>query len=502
MQMHCFYNQVRRTVKEVFCAGTGILLVPMILAVQGIGSKSFSQVPIDLSGKVTTKQGTVAFDVVLTLLDAKISDTADTDGKYHFLGQTTALSRNGQLRSRQQIKNCIVGKTICIGGYMNDRLKDGDELLIDLHGRIVSPARMLLGQSKKVPDGVYFRYRGLTSEAAFGSSRQSFIATATDTISISYQGTFLKKVPVTSLNGTLNIELGIDLPARKHSALVASYSNNKAYILSTDNQVEWEYGMPGPVQDAWLLPNGNILLCGGGDVREVTRSKQVIWKYSASAGEIHNCYPLPGDVVLFGENISGKLIEINRTTNTVVRTIQTQCQGDSHLRFRMVRKTRDSTYLVAARGEDNVYEFSKTGAVLRKINCISLKTKYGINWDGVHSAIKLENGNILIGGGYNSVFVELDKKDSIVWKLSAADIPEIGFNFAAAGQLLPGGTFVFGAYTSNYKLVEVTRAKKVIWKLQNSTIGNPTHVYITDCWGTGAPIATACDPSAPETLVR
>ncbi len=502
MQVHCFHNQVWRTVKAVFCAGTGILLVPMILAVQGIGSKSFSQVPIDLSGKVTTKQGTVAFDVVLTLLSAKISDTADTDGKYHFLGQSTGIFRNGRLNSPQPIDNSITGKTICIDGHVNDRIKKSDELVIDLRGRIVGPARMFLGQNKNVPDGMYFLYHGLTAKTASGSSREASVKIATDTISISYQGTFLKKVPVTSLNGTLDIELGIDLPARKHSVLVSSYSNNKAYILSADNQVEWEYAMPGPVQDAWLLPNSNILLCGGSDVREVTRSKQVIWKYSASAGEIHNCYPLPGNVVLFGENISGKLIEINRTTNTVVRTIQTQCQGDSHLRFRMVRKTRDSTYLVAARGEDNVYEFSKTGAVLRKINCVNLKNKYGINWDGVHSAIKLENGNILIGGGYNSVFVELDKNDSIVWKLSAADIPEIGFNFAAAGQLLPGGTFVFGAYSSSYKLVEVTRAKKVIWKLQNSVIGDPTHVYITDCWGTGASVSTACDPPALETLVR
>jgi hypothetical protein len=65
----------------------------------------------------------------------------------------------------------------------------------------------------------------------------------------------LIKVAANQLNGTLNIALDTDLPARKHSALVASYSNNSAYMLSADNQVTWQYTMPGAVQDAWLLPN-------------------------------------------------------------------------------------------------------------------------------------------------------------------------------------------------------------------------------------------------------
>jgi hypothetical protein len=394
-----------------------------------------------------------------------------------------------------------VGKTVSIGGRGSDRSGPDDAIVFDVRGRAVGPARLLSGHSGvRVSDGIYFLYRGAAGAAASISSRQALAAAATDTISLSYQGTFLKKVPVATLTGTFNIALDADLPARKHSVLVSSYSNNKAYILSAANQVEWEYAMPGPVQDAWMLPGGNILLCGGSDVREVTQSKQVVWKYTAGAGEIHNCQPLPGNVVLIGENVSGKLFEINRATSTVLRTVQTPCQGDNHLRFRMVRKTRDSTYLIAARGENNVYELSKTGTVLRKISCDTLKKKLGINWDGVHSALKLDNGNILIGGGYNSVFIELNSRDSMVWKLSAADIPEIGFNFAAAGQILPGGTFLFGAYTSTYKLVEVTRAKKVLWKLQNGTIGDPTHAYVIDCWGANG--TTLCDPPPPETLVR
>lgn len=499
MVLHHLRIQMGRAAKAVFGAGAGLLLLPAVLALHGIVNQSFSQVPVDLSGKVTTKQGAAAFDVVLTLQDAKLSDTSDTAGNYRLFRQGTGIFNSNRLISQQRTDNGILGKAVCFGGRLTDRVRNSGVLVIDLRGRMVAPARALSGNAKhRVPDGIYLLYCGSAVKTA--PAGKALAAAVSDTISLSYQGTFLKKIPAATLTGTLTIALDGDLPARKHSVLVASYSNNMAYILSAANQVEWEYAMPGPVQDAWLLPNGNILLCGGSDVREVTRSKQVAWKYTTGAGEIHNCQPLPGNAVLFGENVSGKLFEINRATNTVLRTVQTPCQGDSHLRFRMVRKTRDSTYLIAARGENNVYELSKTGAVLRKISCDTLKKKLGINWDGVHSALKLDNGNILIGGGYNSVFIELDNKDSAVWKLSAADIPEIGFNFAAAGQLLPGGTFVFAAYTSTYKLVEITRSKKVLWKQQNSAIGNPTHAYIIDCWGTsGTPV---CDPPPPETLLR
>ncbi|HEX2957888.1 MAG TPA: hypothetical protein VHO70_13715 [Chitinispirillaceae bacterium] len=450
---------------------------------------------VNLYGKVT-RQGTGALDVVVTLLSAGISDTTDTSGNYKLFRQGTFIGDRHIQSEKTGKYSCKA--VLCANGTMCFNRKGADVKLYNIQGRIMNQAGVLPGNAhKSLPDGIYLYYK--TNVIACGLHEAAFSNTV-DTLSLSNQGTYIKKIPVEKLDGSFNITLDTDLPARKHTVLVSSYSNNKAFILSADNKMEWEYAMPGSVQDAWALPNDNILLCGGTDVREVTRLKEVVWKYTANAGEIHNCQPLPGNVVLFAENVSGKLFEINRSTNSIVRSIQTACKGDNHTRFRMVRKTKDSTYLIAARGENNVYELNQDGKILRTIYCDSLKKRYGINWDALHSALKLDNGNILIGGGYNSVYIEVDKKDSVVWKLSASDIPEIGFNFAAAGQLLPSGTFVFGAYTSTFKLAEVTRSKKVIWKLQNPAIGNPTHVYIMDCWGSTN--AQLCKPVASETLVR
>ena len=75
--------------------------------------------------------------------------------------------------------------------------------------------------------------------------------------------------------------------AGQHPALlIASYSNNAAYIVAAgDDKVVWESPkMPGPCQDAWLLPNNHILLSGGNQVREVSADHKIVWQYEAPKG--------------------------------------------------------------------------------------------------------------------------------------------------------------------------------------------------------------------------
>ena len=88
------------------------------------------------------------------------------------------------------------------------------------------------------------------------------------------------------------------------------------------------------------------------------------------------------------------------------------------------------------------------------------------------------DGNLLIGGAYNAPVIEIDKSDKIVWKLTAEDIPEIGFAYSAGCLRLPNGNTVVAAYTSKFPIFEVTPAKKIVWKFQNPAVGNPTHVKV------------------------
>jgi hypothetical protein len=269
--------------------------------------------------------------------------------------------------------------------------------------------------------------------------------------------------------------------AGKHPPLlIASYSNNAAYIVSPDDKVIWESDkMPGACQDAWLLPNNHVLLSGGNQVREVTADQKVVWQYEAPkevSVEIHNCQPLPGGGALIGEGGTCRLLELDNK-GKIAKEFKLSLGGNAHTHMRQVRKTGKGTYLVTAAGENNIREYGAQGKELRVLLGKDIE-KQGVKWPIVHSAELLKNGNLLIGGAYGAPVIEVDPADKIVWKLTAEDIPDIGFAYSAGCLRLPNGNTVVAAYISKFPIFEVTAAKKVVWKFQNPAVGNPTHVKL------------------------
>lgn len=282
--------------------------------------------------------------------------------------------------------------------------------------------------------------------------------------------------------------------AGQHPALlIASYSNNAAYIVAAgDDKVVWEsHKMPGPCQDAWLLPNNHILLSGGNQVREVSADHKIVWQYEAPKGvavEIHNCQPLPGGGALIGEGGTCRLLELDNQ-GKITKEIKLTLGGNAHSHMRQVRKTPAGNYLVTAAGENNIREFDAQGKELRVLLGKDIESQ-GVKWPIVHSAELLANGNLLIGGAYGMPVIEVDKSDKIVWKLTADDVPDVGFAYSAGCLRLPNGNTVVAAYTSKFPIFEVSPDKKVVWKFQNPAIGNPTHVKVLTPEATGKFLAS------------
>jgi len=273
---------------------------------------------------------------------------------------------------------------------------------------------------------------------------------------------------------------GEETAGKQPPLLIASYSNNAAIIVAADGTVVWESAkMPGPCQDAWLLPNNHVLLSGGTQVREITADQKIVWQYEAPKDvkvEIHNCQPLPAGGALIGEGGTCRLLEIDNQ-GKVAKEIKLPLGGNAHTHMRQVRKTAKGTYLVTAAGENNIREYDAQGKELRLLSGKEI-AKQGVKWPIVHSAELLNNGNLLIGGAYGMPVIEVDPMDKIVWKLAAGDIPEVGFAYSAGCLRLPNGNTVVAAYTSKFPIFEVTPDKKVVWKLQNPAIGKPTHVKV------------------------
>jgi hypothetical protein len=261
--------------------------------------------------------------------------------------------------------------------------------------------------------------------------------------------------------------------------LLASFSNKAAYIVDGKGEVVWECKVPGSCQEAWLLADGNVLLAGGNKVKVVRPDKSVVWEYTSPAGspiENHTCQPLPDGKTLMGEGGTKRILELD-ATGKIVKELKLDLPGDAHGQFRQLRKTPTGGYLFCNLASSTVREIDADGKAIRTISAADMG-KQNVKWGALHSVELLATGNLLIGGGYGSPVVELDPQGKVVWKLSAQDVPDLKFTYAAGCLRLANGNTVVAGYNSEPKVFEVTPEKKVVWKFQNPAVGNPTHVKI------------------------
>ena len=72
-----------------------------------------------------------------------------------------------------------------------------------------------------------------------------------------------------------------------HHFACTDYSASKVFIVNPDGKATWEYPAKS-CNDLWVLPNGNLLFNTGHGVKEVTRDKKVVWKYSGGKAGFHH----------------------------------------------------------------------------------------------------------------------------------------------------------------------------------------------------------------------
>jgi len=246
-----------------------------------------------------------------------------------------------------------------------------------------------------------------------------------------------------------------------HPFVCTDYSQGKVFIVSKDGKVEWEYPAK-DCNDIWILPNDNLLFNTGNGVKEVTRSKEIVFNYE-SKSEIYACQRLENGNTFIGECNSGKLLEIT-PNGSIVKEIDLLPEGKDggHAYMRNARKLKNGNYLVAHYGEDVIREYNSSGKVVREIPAPG----------GPHSVIRLPNGNTLIATadhpGGPKVF-EVDIKGNTVWEVLTNELPGISFKFLTGLQRLPNGNTVVtnwlghGQFGNSPHIIEITRDKKVIW---------------------------------------
>ena len=255
--------------------------------------------------------------------------------------------------------------------------------------------------------------------------------------------------------------------------------------LVRDGKVAWSYTntRKGELGDCTMLSNGNIVFSRQFGASEITPDKQIVWDYDAPQGtEIHTAYPIGLDRVLIMQNGDpAKLLVILKATNKAEKEIVLPVRDPHgvHGQFRRVRTTQAGTFLAAHMDLGKVVEYSAEGREIWSVPAPSA-------W----SAVRLKNGNTLIGGNQVGYVREVNSKGDTVWEIGKNDLPGIPlFTVQEVSRLANGNTLINNwsgglapdLIETAVQLIEVTPDKKVVWALKDwKTLGPASATQLLD----------------------
>ena len=260
----------------------------------------------------------------------------------------------------------------------------------------------------------------------------------------------------------------------------------------TAPRVTWQY--PGSTRDGWVLASGNILLAvskgdryPGGAALELTRDGKTVFEFKGTQDELNSVQKLTnGNIVVTEAGPKPRLLELDSKGKPVIE-FPLECQKESfHMQTRMARKLSGGTYLVPHLLDFAVKEYDSKGKVLRSFDTAFAGSRDTHTWP--FTAIRLTDGNTLIGCTHGNRVVEIDGAGKPVWQLSSDDLKaaKIELKDCCGVQRLPNGNTVVTSYAAGAgetRLVEVTREKKVVWTYTDREPHGIHHFQILDTNG-------------------
>jgi hypothetical protein len=277
-----------------------------------------------------------------------------------------------------------------------------------------------------------------------------------------------------------------DAPAYR----VLAADNGRVAIVNAKGEVEWEVANKAEVHDLALLPNGNVLFpTGRTTVVEMSPDKKVVWKYEAKpkAGytgrvEIHAFQRLDDGRTMIAESGNARIVEVDQEGKVVFELPLKVDNPNPHRDTRMARKLESGNYLVCHEADGKVREYDTAGKVVwtytLDLGGRPRSPGHGPEGHGtdVYGAIRLRNGNTLIGTGNGNRVIEVTPEGKTVWELKQDELPGIKLAWVTMLQVKENGNVIVGnchAGKDSPQLFEVTRDKKVVWTFKDfKTFGN------------------------------
>ncbi|MFN9851080.1 MAG: hypothetical protein ACK57P_04650 [Planctomycetota bacterium] len=145
---------------------------------------------------------------------------------------------------------------------------------------------------------------------------------------------------------------------------------------------------------------------------------------------------------------------------------------DSHRDTRLVRPTPEGNYVVAHEALGLVREYDRNGKVVWEFDVGSK----------LYSAVRLNNGNTLIGTGDGHRVLEVSPDKKVVWEVTERELPGVRLAWITMVDRLPNGnTWIVNCHAGpdNPQIVEVSPEKKIVWSFKDfERFGNALPVAI------------------------
>ena len=250
----------------------------------------------------------------------------------------------------------------------------------------------------------------------------------------------------------------------KHRVMLCEYGSvHRLVELDPDGKIAWEHKVPDVVVCFQALAEGKVVYADFGNpnrIREVDREQKVIWEYLPKCEQVIGLERLPNGNTLLAEQGPCRAVEIDSKGNIVSAIPLTTSEKGAHHQVRCIHRLADGHLLACHEGEGVVREYDQAGKVVWEY------AKVG----DVFEALRLPGGDTLIACGTQKRLIEVTPAGKIVWKLTEKDVPKLNLAWITSLQILKNGHIVVGNFLRGHEgtgahAFEVTHdnEKKIVW---------------------------------------
>ncbi len=257
-----------------------------------------------------------------------------------------------------------------------------------------------------------------------------------------------------------------------HKIMVCEYSSDAHRLVefSPDGKAIWEHRFPSIAVCFRMTGDGKVVFADGGTptgIQEIDRQHNVTFDYRASCEQVLTCDVLPNGNFLLAEQGPCRAVEVNPDGKVVSTVNLTTTEKGAHMQLRCLHRLQNGHLLACHEAEGIVREYDSDGTVVWEFPGVT----------NVFEALRLPNGNTLIGCGTDKRIIEVTPEKQIAWELTSEDVPDLNLSWITSLQILKNGNLVIANFLRGQEgkgahAFEVTHdnAKQVVWKFATHDI--------------------------------